>query len=166
MAKLPLQYNVEGNKEGLGDFTPLPAGEYTMAITKTQYKETKAKTGHYLQTILKVISGKNKGRVLFENLNLDNPNPIAVEIANKTLNSICQACDKVGVEDSEELHGIPMRVTLKVVPATATQPASNSVTMYKPHDGSEVEDLPVETQASSSGTASQTTTKKKLPWEA
>lgn len=164
MAKLPLKYNTESNKEGLGDFTPLPAGDHVMAITKTEYKATKAGTGHYLQCILKVISGKNKGRSLFENLNLDNPNPIAVEIANKSLNSICQACDKVGVEDSEELHNIPMMVTLKVVPATATQPPSNSVVAYKPHDGVIVDEAPETSSAGVKSSAAQST-KKKLPWE-
>ncbi len=161
MATLPLKFNTSENKEGLTDFTALPAGEYPMVISKSQYKETKAKTGHYLQLQLKVISGKNKGRLLFENLNLDNPNPIAVEIANKTLNSICQACDKVGVEDSEELHNIPMMVTLKVEPASATQPASNSATAYKPHSGIEVEDMP-EAQASKESAPAKA---KKLPWE-
>lgn len=165
MAKLPLKYNTADNKEALGDFTPIPAGDYPMAIFKTQYKATKAKTGNFLETTLKVLSGKFKGRQYIERLNLDNPNPIAVEIANKTLNSICQACDKVGVEDSEELHNIPMMVTLKVIPATSTQPASNGIVAFKPHSGVEVEELPGELAQETGADTGTAGTKKKLPWE-
>jgi len=164
MATLPLKFNHEGNKEGMTDFTALPAGEYPVVIVKSVYKATKAKDGHYLQLSLKVMSGAHKGKMLFENLNLDNPNPIAVEIANKTLNSICQACDKIGVEDSEELHNIPMLVTLKVVPATATNPASNSSTAFKPFKGELTEELPT-VQSASTTAVPVAGEKRKLPWE-
>ena len=162
MAELPTAYNSETNKESMADFSALPAGLKIAAIYKSQYKATKAKTGHMLQLQLKVLEGKDKGRVFFENLNLDNPNPVAVEIANKTLNSICQACLKASVKDSEELHNIPMRVTLRVDAATATQPASNSVTNYQSYDGEMVEESPA---VPNSGEATSTPVTKKLPWE-
>jgi hypothetical protein len=160
VARLPLTANTEDNKEGLDDYTPIPAGPVIAQITTSGYKQTKAKTGNYLQLIWKVISGKYAGRTLFDNLNLDNPNPIAVEIANKSLNSICQACEKVGVQDSEELHGIPVELTLSVTPATSTQPASNNIKAYKKVDGASAliadntENRPGETKPT-----------KKLPWE-
>ncbi len=168
MAKLPLSYNTADNKEGMSDFSAIPAGPYIMQIVKSDYKQTKAKTGHYLQVVLKVLTGKYKGRTLFENLNLDNPNPIAVEIANKTLNSICQACDKAAVEDSQELHGIPMKVTLKVVEKTETQPASNSVVKYEKYDGETIVDEPDTGVGASTEEASGSgdSVKKKMPWEA
>ncbi len=170
MAVLPLKYNTETNKQGLDDFTPLPAGDYVVAISKSEYKATKAKNGHYLQLILKVVDGPDKGRTIFENLNLDNPNAIAVEIANKALNSICQACEKVGVEDSSELHSIPMVATLKVNPATFTNPPSNSITAYKPNTGElmQVAQEAATEMKSAEGAKSETSgtsVKKKLPWE-
>jgi len=130
MALLPKQANTEENSEGLGDRTALPAGSYLAHIVKSEMKQTKAKTGHYLSLHFTVLEGEKKGRMFFANLNLDNPNPIAVEIANKELNSICQACDLQGVEDSDELHQIPMLVTLKVDAATAQWPEGNSITAY------------------------------------
>jgi len=166
MAQLPIKFNSEGNKDGLADFSALPAGEYIMAITKSEYKATKANNGHYLQLVFKVLTGPQKGKWYFENLNLDNPNPIAVEIANKALNSICQACDKEAVEDSEELHEIPMVVTLKVVPATATRPASNGTVAYKPCDAVDLE--MADTGGPGAGpepTLAPTKKVKKLPWE-
>jgi len=156
MPLLPKRANCEGNNETQGDFTALPAGEYIAQIVKSEFKDTKAKTGKYLQLNFKVISGPEdvncKGRVLFERLNLINPNPIAVEIANKSLNSICVACGKAGVEDSDELHAIPMKVGLKVDEATANYPASNSFAYFKPLD----EDSPASDSAAGNSV---------LPWE-
>jgi len=155
MPLLPQKANTEGNNETQGDFTALPAGEYVAQIVKSEFKDTKAKTGKYLQLQFKVISGPEgvscKGRVLFERLNLVNPNPIAVEIANKSLNSICVACGKAGVEDSDELHGIPMKITLKVEDATPNYPASNGFTGF--HSLEE------------GGAATAATGDGKLPWE-
>ena len=164
MAQLPQSYNSENNKEGMTDFTAMDAGKYPMTIVKSQYKETKAKNGHYLQLQMKVFEGKNKGRMFFENLNLDNPNPVTVEIANKTLNSICQACDKAAVEDSSELHNLPLFVTLKVVPKTATQPPSNDVTKYEPYTEGGVPETEEE-QTEEKTSEATPGTKKKLPWE-
>ena len=166
MARLPQPANTEGNNEGLDNFIPLPAGDYIAQITQSQYKETKAKDGIYLQLIWKVVSGEYKGRTIFDNLNLDNPNKVAVEIANKSLNSICQACDKVGVQDSEELHGIPCKLTLIIQKATTTQPAGNNIRGY-----SKAEDVVIE-QTDDSAAPAETQedeapakTEKKLPWE-
>jgi hypothetical protein len=166
MAQLPLSYNTPDNNEGLSDFTALPADKYPVVIVKSEYKQTKAKNGHYLQLQQKVIDGKYKGRVLFENLNLDNPNPTAVEIANKALNSICKACKKAGVQDSEELHGIPFYATLKVVPATKTNPASNQVVSYTPiEEGATFSQNSTTEQSSTSEEVNSAPKEKKLPWE-
>ena len=164
MAELPTKYNTPDNKDSMQDFTALPAGEYISTIIKSQYKKTKAGTGHYLQLQFKIVEGTSKGRMFFENLNLDNPNPIAVEIANKTLNSICQGCDKTAVENSEELHGIPMKVTLKVNAATAVQPASNSAIKFEAYSGEAIPDMPETETADASADKPGVT--KKLPWEA
>jgi len=162
MAKLPLTFNTKENNEGLGDYTALPAGEYIANIIKSEYKATKAKTGHFIELQLKLLAGKSKGRVLYERLNLDNPNPIAVEIANKALNSICQACEKVGVEDTEELHGIPMKLTLKVVPATSSNPASNSIIKWAKASADDM--VPADEPNEAEVVDNVQKTAKKLPW--
>lgn len=135
MPILPNKANVAGNNETMDDRSPIPAGDYIAHIVKSEMKQTKAKTGHYLALQFKVLEGDYAGRVLFTNLNLDNPNPMAVEIANKELNSICQAVNLEGVEDSEELHQIPMMVSVKQTEATAQWPAGNEITSYTAADG-------------------------------
>ena len=142
MALLPQQANTENNNETSADRSALPAGDYLVHIVKSEMKQTKAKNGHYLSLHMQVLSPEDKkGRFLFSNLNLDNPNPVAMEIANKELNSICQACDQEGVEDSEELHQLPFMVTVKVDPATAQWPEGNSITAYKAESEYEGDDV-------------------------
>lgn len=167
MAVLPKAFNSEGNKEGLGSFEAMPAGDYVVSIIKSEMKETAAKNGNYLMLQMKVIAGEFKGRMIFENLNLDNPNPTAVEIAYKTLNSICQAVGKVGVQDSQELHGIPFVTRLKVVPKTPQYPASNSCTGFKKYEGEAIaeEAAPAAGSAPSETPEAPAQVTKKLPWE-
>jgi len=135
MALLKKAANEEGNSESMSDRSALPAGKVLAHIVKSEMKATKKKNGHYLNVHFKVIEPEGlAGRMFFTNLNLDNPNPVAVEIATKELNSICQACGKQGVTDSEEVHQIPMVVDLGIEAATAQFPESNNIKSYAPED--------------------------------
>ncbi|MFO1144848.1 MAG: hypothetical protein U1E59_21210 [Amaricoccus sp.] len=60
---------------------------------------------------------------------------MAVEIAQRELNSICHAVGKLRVADSEELHAVPLKVSLGIdtsgrnvaksyKPATAATPSA------------------------------------------
>lgn len=131
MARLPQQANSADNNQTMDDRTPVPAGDYNVHATKSEFLETKAKDGHRLVFTFQIIDGDHKGKNLFAGLNLNNPNSEAVAIAQKELNSICQACNKVGVVDSDELHLIPITVTVKIKPATAQWPAGNEISAYK-----------------------------------
>lgn len=95
-------------------FDALPAGEYLAVITESVEKPTKAGTGSYLQLNLQVVDGPHKNRMLFDRLNLNNPNPTAVNIARETLSSICRAVGVMQPGDSAELHNRPMRVRVSV----------------------------------------------------
>ena len=59
----------------------LPPGDYTVEITDSQQKTTKAGTGSYLELVLRVVEGTYERRQLWVRLNLDNPNPQAVKLA-------------------------------------------------------------------------------------
>ena len=133
MAQLPSVFNAKDN-EKMGGFDPIPNDWYLGEITKSEMKATKAKTGSYLTCQLKVLEGEHKGRYLFNLLNLDNPNPVAVEIAQKELASICEACGLDEVEDSTELHGIPMAVSVVIKPGSGGYPPKNEIKAYKPED--------------------------------
>ena len=167
MVQLAQPANTEGNNEKMGDYSPVPPNKYVVAIVKSEYKTTKAKNGHYLQMDMKIQEGEYKGRTLFERLNLDNPNPTAVEIANKTLNTICDACGKFGVEDSDELHGIPMVATVVKTEATKTQPAGNDIKFYEKYvEGDAGPSMdPADNIEEKAEEKAAPAAKKKLPWE-
>lgn len=130
MAQLPSVFNTEDHDEMSG-FEPLPAGVYVSEIIKSEVKDTRDKTGKYISLQFKVTEGKHKGRYIFANLNVVNKNAQAVEIAQRELKSICVACGFEGeLEDTVDLHEIPIGIKLKIKPADANWPASNQITKY------------------------------------
>ena len=80
-------------------------------------------TGSYLQLTIEVIEGEYQGRKVFDRLNLDNPNSVAVQIAQSSLSSVPQ--------DSIELRDKPLMVKISVKPADGQYGASNEVKGYE-----------------------------------
>jgi len=131
MAQLDNGYDATGG-ETMGDSSALPAGEYTAALVKSERKEAKANNGNaYINCEFEVTTGQNQGRRFWTLLNLWNSNSQAVEIAQRELNSICNAVGKLQVGDTEELHGIPMMVKLSVKKDEGYG-EKNEVKSYKP----------------------------------
>lgn len=95
----------------------LPPGEYLVQIVQSEMKATRAGTGQMLALEMDIIDGPHSGRKLWDNLNLVNPNPQAVEIAQRTLSAICHAVGQMQVIDSEQLHFKPMLAVVEVIPA-------------------------------------------------
>lgn len=95
----------------------MPSGWQNAVIVDTGMKPTKDNAGQYMEVISEVIEGPFKGRKLFDRLNILNNNQTAVEIAYKTLKAIYSAVGKVRVNDSAELHGIPFKIKVKLIPA-------------------------------------------------
>lgn len=164
MAQLPNEFKAKDH-EGLRDFEPLPAGMYIARIVESEMKQCKETAkdpdGQYLKLTIRLDEGqKYAGRQLWVNLNLINKNEKAVEIAQNELASITTACGKSVVRDSNELHGIPMRIKVAVVPdgRGADFPPQNQIKKYEPVDG-----------ASSSGASESSSEggngKKKAPWD-
>lgn len=133
MPMLPSVFNTDDHDE-MGEFTPIPEGYYTAEIVKSELKDTRAKDGKYLSLQFKIIGDDDSdedGRLIFKNLNLVNKNQQAVEIAQRELKSICVACDFQGeLEDSVDLHNIPIGVKVVVKEATPEWPASNDIKKY------------------------------------
>lgn len=109
----------------------LPAGWYNCQIVGSEIKPT-AKGGAYLQLDLQVLDGQYAGRRIFDRLNIKNENPTAVEIAYRRLSAYCHAVGVLKVEDSQQLHGIPLkvRVTVRTDPSGQYAP-SNEVRAVK-----------------------------------
>lgn len=127
-----IDHNAEPSK-GF-DADPLPVGKYIAAITASELKPTNDGTGKYLNLEFTVIDGEHKGRKLWTNLNLVNNNPDTVKYAQADLAAINQAC---GVKPtmSEQLHDIPLVISVKIEPAKGEYGPKNKITRYAKLDG-------------------------------
>lgn len=120
--------------EPLGSMEPLPAGKYLAVITDSEIKETKAGTGKYLKLTFDVIDGKSKGRKIWAQLNILNPNSVATEIARRELSAIAHAVGVMQFRDSAALHGIPLAITLKLVRRDDNGEMKNEIAAYEKRD--------------------------------
>lgn len=134
MARLPNSFNAR-ESEKMGEFTPIPAGVYIAQIIKSEMKETKDKSGSYLQLTFQILEGEFVNRQLWLRLNLQNRNAQTVEIAEKVLATICEMCGVDVLHDSEELHNIPMEINVIQKEATAQYPAQNDIRGFAKIDG-------------------------------
>lgn len=112
MAKITFNIAEAGE---LNDSAPeiLPVGDYTMQITQSDLRDTKAGDGQYIWLELEILGPKYVGRRYWERVNLFNKNETAVRIAKKTLGSICKAVGVAEFQDTEQLHFKPMKVVVK-----------------------------------------------------
>jgi len=113
----------------------LPAGKYRAQIVESEMRVTRNGMGQFLWLMLDILDGEHKGRKTFDQLNLVNPNPTTVEIAQRTLSAICHATGKMQVSDSEELHLIPMTIQVKVKPPKNGYGESNAINYLPPERG-------------------------------
>jgi hypothetical protein len=112
-------------------FDPLPAGDYLVYIKDSDMKPTAAGNGYYLELTLEVLDGPHTGRLIWDRLNLDNPNQKAVEIAQRTLSAICHAVGVLNVSDSAELHDKPLVAKVVIEEPRGDYAARNQIKGYK-----------------------------------
>ncbi len=115
MANLGTTFDATGI-EPAKPYDVLPPGRYITQIVNSEMRVTKDGMGQYLWLELDVLDGPCRGRKLFDRLNLVNSNPQTVEIAQRTLSAICHATGRMQVQDSEELHLIPLLADVQVQP--------------------------------------------------
>ena len=96
------------------DFEAPQAGRYVAEISDSDMRPNNKGTGEYLWLEFTVLDGPFAGRKLWTQLNLVNPSPQAVEIAQRDLSAICRAVGKLRIQDSIELHNIPLEINVKV----------------------------------------------------
>lgn len=108
-------------------FEPLPAGNYEAQIIDSDIRTTKDGTGEYIALTWEILTPEYTGRRVFDNLNIVNKNEKAVAIAKSRLKQICEAIEMNEMQDTQELHGQPMRVALGIRPAQGGYDAQNNI---------------------------------------
>lgn len=141
MAQLPTAFNPSApGQVGVSERVVYEAGDYLAHITDSKMVKTKDETGEFLQLNWTFLAGEVVGKTWIQRLNLINPNPAAVEIANKHMKSICDCFGfATTISDSNVLHGIPCILSMykqKAKPtATGNYGESNEVSKYTPAGG-------------------------------
>jgi hypothetical protein len=132
MAELGLTFDANAVAPSTGRADALPKGWYVAAISKSEIKPTKDTLGSFISLEFEVLDPeKFKGRKVFANLNIKNANQSTVDIAYQDLSAICHATGVLQLSNTAQLHGIPMKVRLKVRKGDGQYDDSNDITAYK-----------------------------------
>ena len=118
-------------------FDVMPAGDYDAVIVASEVKPTSKGDGKMLKLELQILNGTFQNRKVWDNLNIWNPNALAVQIAKGTLSAICRAVNVLTPNDSTELHNKPLKIKLKVE-KDPEHGDRNVVKGYKPREAGPV----------------------------
>lgn len=113
---------------------PIPADTYLMAISEAQVNQNSKKNGHIMSLTFDVLEGDHTGRKVFHNLNIDNPNATAQEIAERDLSAICHATGQFQIADMKnpvELKDLPLMVRVGIEDARGDYDARNIARSFK-----------------------------------
>ena len=112
-------------------FEAIPAGKYLAVISASEMKPNKAGTGQFLQLVFTIIEGELRNRQVWARLNLENPNELAMKIAQAELSAICRAVGIMAPNDSVELHNLPLVIRVKCKRRKDTDEISNEIGGYE-----------------------------------
>lgn len=91
-------------------YPPLPAGEYVVAIDKTQIRLTHDRKGRYLEVTLRVLFGPYRGRLLWARLSLWHKRPGVAAFAAAQLGALRQAVGLAASDGLQDVRHIPLVV--------------------------------------------------------
>lgn len=81
---------MDEQKDNAG-FEPVPEGDYQATISNIELKPTKKGDGQRLNITFEIVGSKQAGRLVFNGLNVMNPNDEAVAISLGELHRLCEA---------------------------------------------------------------------------
>ena len=110
MSFLNININDIQDDEKTGDYAPLPAGWYDVTLEKAELCDTRAGTGKYIKCMLRT----DNNRVLFTNMNIQNPNSTAQNIGLQQLKIVAKAQGLETVQESDQLVGARFSVKVSV----------------------------------------------------
>lgn len=123
--------------ESSNDFSPVPAGWYSVQVANSELRITKDGSGKYAAMRLKIEGPTHCNRQIFTNLNVINRNAMAEKIAREQLRKIMEATGLQEFHAAEQLIGLQFDVKVDVRPAGDDKngiyrEATNDVKDYRP----------------------------------
>lgn len=128
--------------EPMSERSVIPAGWYKIAFIEESEVANKAGTGSYLKLVAEILEGDQKGRKYTERLNLNNPNEMAMALAQRTLSSICRSINVRTPKHSSELLNRPLMAKIVVKEPSPKEQAAgynspkNEIVEYGEAEGS------------------------------
>lgn len=114
MADLGMNLDHESIERGL-DFSPIPAGEYLAQIKASDVVLTKAGDGKMAKFTFEVVAGPYERRIVFDQVNYQNPNPTAQLIGQQRIKAICEAVGHRGpLRDTSSVESRPMIIRVAI----------------------------------------------------
>lgn len=126
--------NFDARNHGpMKSFEPLAAGEYAVVLAESNKEPNNESEGHHLKLVFMIVEGEAGiiGRRIFANLNLWNTNPEAVKMAEAELAAICNSVGVLAVQDSSQLHDIPLLAKVGLRKRRDTGEMANQILNYR-----------------------------------
>lgn len=114
---MELNFNASTVAPASADFEPIPAAWYQMVVEKAELKPTKAGTGSMVSLQCRVQGPDHANRVIFANINYQNPSDKAQEIGQRQLSALCHSIGVLNLTNVTMLQGIPFDGRVKITPA-------------------------------------------------
>ena len=106
----------------------IPSGTYEAVVTDSEMKATKNGLGMGINLTFEILSdGPAKGRKVFVWINYEHPKAEAQRIGREELASLCKAVGVANLTDTNQLHNLPLMVTVGV---DRNDPTRNVVKKY------------------------------------
>ncbi len=99
-----------------GDFEVLEGGVYPAQLIESDIAPTKAGTGKLFKYKGEIIDGELKGRFLFGQMNLQNPNAVATKIGQGEFAALRLVTGVASPEDTTDLHFKAFQAVVEVEP--------------------------------------------------
>lgn len=131
MANFNYQVTEQVQTTSENDFSPIPAGKYSVYIEEITINETRAGTGQYLRIKLRVADGQPyANRIIWTYINFQNTNPVAERIGQQRLNQLLLSCGFHVIQDTDELLNREVLAQVIVREASNGYEASNDVKAF------------------------------------
>jgi hypothetical protein len=92
----------------------LPKGRYIVACEKSEVKENKKGTGHILMLQFVIQEGEYKKKKIYDYINIKHNNHVAQRVGQQHLAGMCHALGITHLENSQQLHGLPLEVEIGI----------------------------------------------------
>ena len=130
------QLNFDASTIDTTSHDPIKSGTYEAVITDSEIKANRANTGKGLNLTFEILSeGTAKGRKVWAWINFQHQNQDAQRIGQEELARVCKAVGVSQLTDSEQLHNIPLMITVDVDRNDATR---NVIKAYKAKEAATV----------------------------